>query len=90
MMPKLNGINFVEQIHTLQPGTPVIFVTGFLSVISGRQYWTRWQSFFQNPLSLVFYDQLSNGCSTIQHHPDTLLSQRRPQIRRSIDASVQS
>jgi len=36
VMPKLNGIEFVEQIHTLQPRTPIIFITGFVSVFSGE------------------------------------------------------
>ena len=35
-MPKLNGIDFVERLHSLQPRTPIIFITGFLSVISGK------------------------------------------------------
>ena len=36
VMPKLDGIEFVEQIHTLQPRTPIIFITGFVSVFSGE------------------------------------------------------
>jgi CheY-like chemotaxis protein len=36
MMPKLNGIKFVEHLHSLQPRMPIIFITGFLSVISGK------------------------------------------------------
>ena len=36
MMPKLNGIKFVEHLHSLQPRMPIIFMTGFLSVISGN------------------------------------------------------
>jgi CheY-like chemotaxis protein len=36
MMPKLNGIKFVEHLHSLQPRMPIIFMTGFLSVISGK------------------------------------------------------
>jgi CheY-like chemotaxis protein len=36
VMPKLNGIKFAEQLHSLQPQTPVIFVTGYLSVISDK------------------------------------------------------
>ncbi len=36
VMPKLNGIEFVEHLHSLQPRIPIIFVTGFLSVISGK------------------------------------------------------
>ena len=36
MMPKLNGIKFVEHLHSLQPRILIIFITGFLSVISGK------------------------------------------------------
>jgi CheY-like chemotaxis protein len=36
MMPKLNGIKFVEHLHSLQPRIPIIFITGFLSVLSGK------------------------------------------------------
>jgi CheY-like chemotaxis protein len=36
VMPKLNGIEFVEHLHSLQPRMPIIFITGFLSVISGK------------------------------------------------------
>jgi CheY-like chemotaxis protein len=36
MMPKLNGIEFVEHLHSLQPRIPIIFITGFLSVISSK------------------------------------------------------
>ena len=36
MMPKLNGIKFVERLHSLQPQIPIIFITGFPSVISGK------------------------------------------------------
>jgi CheY-like chemotaxis protein len=37
VMPKLNGIKFVEQVHSLWPRTPVIFITGYLSVISDKK-----------------------------------------------------
>ena len=36
MMPKLSGIEFVEHLHSLQPRIPIIFITGFLTVISGK------------------------------------------------------
>jgi|SRR4249920_3887607 CheY-like chemotaxis protein len=36
VMPKLNGIKFIEQLHSIQPRTPIIFVTGYLSVISDK------------------------------------------------------
>jgi len=35
MMPKLNGIKFVEQLHTLKPRIPIILITGYLSALSG-------------------------------------------------------
>src|SRR5215510_3813010 len=35
LMPKLNGIKFVEQLHSLQPKMPIILITGYLSVASG-------------------------------------------------------
>jgi two-component system, cell cycle response regulator CpdR len=34
MMPKLNGIKFVEQLHSLQPRIPIILITGYLSALS--------------------------------------------------------
>jgi two-component system, cell cycle sensor histidine kinase and response regulator CckA len=36
MMPRLNGLKFVEQLHPLQPRLPIIFITGYLSAISGK------------------------------------------------------
>jgi CheY-like chemotaxis protein len=36
VMPKLDGFKFVEHLHSLQPRMPIIFITGFLSVISGK------------------------------------------------------
>jgi DNA-binding response OmpR family regulator len=35
-MPKLNGIRFIEQLHCLQPRTPITFVTGYRSVLSPK------------------------------------------------------
>jgi DNA-binding NtrC family response regulator len=35
VMPKLNGIKFVEQLHTLQPRLPIILITSYLSAVSG-------------------------------------------------------
>lgn len=37
MMPKLDGLKFVEQLHRLQPRLPIIFITGYLSVISSNK-----------------------------------------------------
>jgi CheY-like chemotaxis protein len=35
VLPKLNGVKFVERLHALQPRTPIILITGYLSAISG-------------------------------------------------------
>jgi two-component system response regulator (stage 0 sporulation protein F) len=34
VMPKLNGFEFLQQLHSINPQIPVIFVTGYLSVVS--------------------------------------------------------
>ena len=36
VMPRLNGIKFVEQLHPLQPRIPIIFITGYLAATSGK------------------------------------------------------
>jgi CheY-like chemotaxis protein len=36
VMPRLNGLKFVEQLHSLQPRLPIVFITGYLSGISGK------------------------------------------------------
>ena len=35
LMPKLNGIKLVEQVHMLQPRMPIILITGYLSAMAG-------------------------------------------------------
>ena len=37
LMPMLNGIEFVDQLRSLQPQMPVIFITGYLSAISDKK-----------------------------------------------------
>ena len=37
LMPMLNGIEFVEQLRSLQPQIPIIFMTGYLSAISDKK-----------------------------------------------------
>jgi DNA-binding NtrC family response regulator len=36
VMPKLNGFKFLEQLHLINPQLPVIFITGYLSVVTGK------------------------------------------------------
>jgi CheY-like chemotaxis protein len=37
LMPMVNGIQFVEQLRSLQPQMPIIFITGYLSAISDKK-----------------------------------------------------
>ena len=53
VMPKLNGIKFVEQLHSIQPRTLIVFVTGYLSVISDKNMLDgRVAEFFAKPFDL--------------------------------------
>jgi CheY-like chemotaxis protein len=36
VMPRLNGRKFIEQLHFLHPRIPIIFITAYRSVISGK------------------------------------------------------
>jgi CheY-like chemotaxis protein len=36
VMPKLNGVKFLEQLHFLHPRIPIILITAYRSVISGK------------------------------------------------------
>src|SRR5262249_53091818 len=35
LIPKLSGIKFIEQVHTVQPQIPIILTTGYLFAVSG-------------------------------------------------------
>ena len=37
VMPMLKGIEFVEQLRSLQPQIPIIFMTGYLAAISDKK-----------------------------------------------------
>jgi CheY-like chemotaxis protein len=62
VMPKLNGLGLVEQLHSLQPQMPIIFITGYLSAISDKTIVDEAAEFLPKPLSLMFYGQLSSAC----------------------------
>jgi DNA-binding NtrC family response regulator len=36
VMPKVNGLKLVEELHSVHPRIPIIFMTGHLSVLSGN------------------------------------------------------
>jgi CheY-like chemotaxis protein len=52
VMPKLNGIKFIEQLHSLQPRMPIIFITGYLSAISGKAILDEVAEFLAKPFEL--------------------------------------
>jgi CheY-like chemotaxis protein len=52
VMPKLNGIKFIEQLHSLQPRMPIIFITGYLSTISGTTILNELAEFLAKPFEL--------------------------------------
>jgi CheY-like chemotaxis protein len=52
VMPKLNGIKFIEQLHSLQPRMPIIFITGYLSAISGKAILDGVAEFLAKPFEL--------------------------------------
>jgi DNA-binding NtrC family response regulator len=52
VMPKLNGLGLVEQLHSIQPQMPIIFITGYLSVISDRTIVDEAAEFLPKPFEL--------------------------------------
>jgi CheY-like chemotaxis protein len=68
VMPKLNGVKFVEQLLTLQPQMPIILITGYLSAVSGTIIVDKVAEVLAKPLSLVCYGQLFAACSIQTPH----------------------
>ena len=52
VMPKLDGIKFVEQLHTLQPRKPIILITGYLSAMAGATLLSEVAEVFAKPFEL--------------------------------------
>ena len=52
VMPRLNGLKFVEHLHPLQPRLPIIFITGYLSPISGKAILDNVAEFLPKPFEL--------------------------------------
>ena len=36
VMPRLNGLKLVEELHLFQPNLPIIFISAYLSIISDK------------------------------------------------------
>src|SRR6266446_8247958 len=56
VMPKLNGLKLVEQLHRLQPRLPIIVITGYLSITSRKNIRKRGRG---------SYEALWAWCSTV-------------------------
>src|SRR5262249_3828075 len=53
---KTGRIKFIEQVHSFQPGIPIILKEQVVQPRSqARQNWTQWQRFSRNLLSLMLY-----------------------------------
>ena len=52
LMPMLNGIEFVDQLRSLQPQMPVIFITGYLSAISDKKIVDEVEEILAKPFEL--------------------------------------
>src|SRR6266404_1310082 len=61
VMPRLNGLKFVEQLHRLQPRLPIIVITGYISITSGKRILENVAEVLRSPLSLAFYGQPSSA-----------------------------
>jgi CheY-like chemotaxis protein len=49
LMPKIDGVELVEQVHFLQPNMPIIFMTGSLGAISGKAILNKVTEFLAKP-----------------------------------------
>ena len=52
VMPRLNGLKLVEHLHLLQPRLPIIFITGYLSTVSGKAILDNVAEFLPKPFEL--------------------------------------
>jgi CheY-like chemotaxis protein len=68
VMPKLNGLKFVEQLHPLQPRLPIIFISGYLSAISGKAILDNVAEVIPKPFELdVLRSTVQRMLKTISH-----------------------
>jgi CheY-like chemotaxis protein len=51
VMPRMDGLKVVEQVHCISPQTPVIFLTGYLSRKSAESLLHGMAEFVQKPVS---------------------------------------
>ena len=84
VMPKLNGIKFIEQVHSFQPRIPIILITGCPTPLSSTIKLDAMAEVLAKPFDLMLYGQQFAACS-IQ-----LLIQQHPNLKRSVLGSEQT
>jgi CheY-like chemotaxis protein len=52
VMPRMDGLKVVEQVHSISPQTPVIFLTGYLSRKSAESLLHGMAEFVQKPVTV--------------------------------------
>jgi CheY-like chemotaxis protein len=52
IIPKINSLKLVEQLHVLQRQIPIIFITGYLSINSGQTILGDMAEFLPKPFEL--------------------------------------
>ena len=70
LMPKLSGIEFVEQLHSLQPQMPIILMTGYPAV-SGTTMVDRVVEVLAKPFDLNMLRSTVRRLLTTNLHPST-------------------
>jgi CheY-like chemotaxis protein len=53
VMPKLDGLKLVAQLHSISPRMPVIFISGYMSADSGQKILQDTAEFLPKPFDLV-------------------------------------
>ena len=70
LMPKLSGIKFVEQLHSLQPQMPIILITGYPAV-SGTTIVDKVAEVLAKPFDLNMLRSTVHRLLTTTSHPST-------------------
>src|SRR5262245_57576336 len=71
LMPKLSGIEFVEELHSLQPQMPIILITGYLAAVSGTTIIDKVAEVLAKPFDLNLLRSTVYRLLTTNSHPST-------------------
>ena len=71
LIPKLSGIKFIEQVHTVQPQIPIILTTGYLFAVSGTTIVDKVAEVLAKPFDLNLLRSTVRRLLTTTPHPST-------------------